>query len=127
MMLIAQFMTWGPDNAEYSVKLEGEQSLSEVNIKYSIDSGQQTVAAAMINFHFSDDTIRISMSGLEVAVTSYVACLIACGLGNIVQEMRDCSRKVDLLACLKSKGNSITVTLLNRSISCQGGIVVDSS
>ena len=130
-MQIAQFVTMGPDNEEYFVRLEADETDNEreVDVTYSIARKSEEVAMAKVNFDLQNGAIQ--MTGLEVALTGYLACLITCGLGHIIQELLDCWRKGHrtpraLLACLKAKGISSTPNLVNCSIACLGGVVVGS-
>jgi hypothetical protein len=128
-MELLQFEAVGPEQERYLVKVDVEETTDEraVDITYSIRRREERPTIAKINFDLREGVVH--MTGLEVALTGYLACLVTCGLGHLVEEILDCWRKGhrsprQLLKCLRDKGISITHKLLNCSVACLGGVVV---
>lgn len=122
-MEILQFEAVGPKQEKYFVKVDAEESSDEraVIVRYTIAGGERRPAVANINFNLQSG--EVLMTGLDPATTVYLACLISCGLGHLVEEILECWRRGHrtprrMLDCLLDKGHSITPKLVNCSISC---------
>jgi hypothetical protein len=125
-MPIAEFTFVGPEDVDYRVELSGEErGLEEVLvITYSVTRSEST-SRTIINLNTSNGTFNIT--GLEASITPYIACLITCGLGHIVQETLDCwssgnRTPAKVISCLRSKNIAITQTLVNCAVSCLGSL-----
>jgi hypothetical protein len=122
-MQLLQFETAGPDNEAYLVEIDMVETSDEraVDIRYTIVREGHLPVIARVYFDTREGVIHLS--GLEIAVTGYIPCLIACGLGHIMQEVLQCWRAgrrspKQLLACLRDKGVDLTPGLVNCSVSC---------
>lgn len=129
-MLLAKFTTFSPESEEYSIEVKAQQlGENSVGIEYSISRNNEPVVSPIVNFDLRSGSIH--MTGLEIGIPAYVACLVTCGLGNIVQEILECwtqghRNPRDMLTCLKAKRISITPMLINCSIGCLSGLTIGS-
>lgn len=126
-MQLLQFETTGPDGETYLIEVDMVETSDEraVDIRYAVVHEGHLPVIASVYFDTREGVIHLS--GLEIAVTGYMACLIACGLGHIMQEVLQCWRAgkrspKQLLACLRDKGVDLTPSLVNCSVSCLGGL-----
>lgn len=122
-MQLLQFEAIGPERETYMVEVEMVETTDErgVDIRYAVVRQGELPVIARVYFDTREGVVH--MSGLEIVVTGYVACLLACGLGHIVQELLECWRAgrrspKQLLACLRDKGVKLTPSLVNCSVSC---------
>lgn len=126
-MQLLQFEATGPDNEPYQVEVDIVETPDEraVDIRYTLVREGHLPVIGRVYFDTREGVIHLS--GLEIAVTGYMACLIACGLGHIMEEVLQCWRAGKrspklLLACLRDRGVDLTPRLVNCSVSCLGAL-----
>lgn len=127
-MRLLQIDVEGPGNERYSVEVDIEETANEhaVEIKYAVARMDRQPVVTKIYFDPGEGVVH--MTGLEVAIAGYMACLIACGLGHLAQEILDCWKRGhrtprQLLGCMRDKGHSISLSLVNCSVACLGSVV----
>jgi len=127
MQTVAKFTTAGPDEDDYHVELSAERPKNTelLTLIYSVAQANRKPVSVRIEANTAEGTLK--MVGLETVVTGYIACLLMCGLGHIIQEILDCLRRghrkpLDLLKCLRKKGVDVGIGLLRCAVSCSGGV-----
>lgn len=115
---IVKITTWTPDHTNLSITVTAEETaVSTVKVTLEVDA--DTVGVVTIDP--SDSSLEVT--GLRLSGGAYVGCLAACGLGHIVSDIIECRRQGNttvkkLVACLKAKGQKLSLDLINCAVSC---------
>jgi hypothetical protein len=113
----------------YRVDLSAEEpvlSATELSLVWSIQSGSASLPVPTeVKARVDLNDRSLTIQGL-VGLTSFEACLAACGVAGIVGPLVECfdrnPRKY--LDCLKSKGRSVSADVIKCAIGCVGGALV---
>jgi hypothetical protein len=118
---IARFSLFGPDDGDLNVLVESDTTASAgFSLIYRLET-----PAGTHEYTIALDTSSgsLAISGLSDAASKYLACLGACGLGHLVQELLECwnaghRTPAALLKCLNAKRTGLSGGLVNCAIAC---------
>ncbi|MFT5548139.1 MAG: hypothetical protein ACI9CO_000051 [Candidatus Azotimanducaceae bacterium] len=122
-MNICTFTTHDIEDKLYEVSVSAEENYGSVLVKFSIfepDTGKSIVSSE-IDYDLSEG--RLSIIGINMEVPAYASCLLAGGVGHLVQEIMACRKNgkkspIALINCLRAKGHSMGSSLANIAITC---------
>lgn len=119
-MNIIQFGFNVPQGESCEVTVDAMEGIeSFVRIILGVNSGGEGMACQI---EFFTDTGNLKIVGLS-SVSSYGACVLACGAGILVKEILDCWRsgaktKKKMIECLKKKGKVLKGEIAACAIAC---------
>jgi hypothetical protein len=120
-MLICSFTFRGPNQQDFLAEVDAdERDFKTAVVAYSIKG---TIDSFKAEMSFDLTVGSLTVVGLTTPTLAYLACVAACGVGNLTQEILDCWKAGHktagaLVTCLKGKGHSIAGSLANCVISC---------
>jgi len=122
-MNICSFTTADDLEKIYEVKVDAkeENETAVISVEILALENKRSIVKSEITYDF--DCEKLSVTGINFEISGYAACLVAGGLGNMVQEVLDCRKKgkrgpISLINCLRKKGHSIGSSMANIAIAC---------
>lgn len=125
--MICSFKAYAPGTDKepllFVTKVTAEEAGNTATISIEVASEADPNLKISEFVKVNTNTGRIELSTPSFGVATYSTCLVACGLGHIVQDVIDCLKAGNktpksLISCLKAKGHALSAKLANSAIAC---------